>query len=100
MHADDGHQTTIRYRVLEADLQQLQEEKAQVDKQLIKAREESQMLSELIKDMEHKWTEMAKDYEKQVGNRSSVPSKFCFKSRFLSCRWTRFSAIFRMPKVS
>ncbi|KAK4010865.1 hypothetical protein OUZ56_019993 [Daphnia magna] len=66
MHADDGHQTTIRYRVLEADLQQLQEEKAQVDKQLIKAREESQMLSELIKDMEHKWTEMAKDYEKQV----------------------------------
>lgn len=66
MQADDGHQTIIRYRALEADFQQLQEEKVQVDKLLVKAREESQMLSELIKDMEHKWTEMAKDYEKQV----------------------------------
>ncbi|XP_057368871.1 rab GTPase-binding effector protein 1-like [Daphnia carinata] len=65
LQANDD-QNVIRYTVLEADLQQLQEEKAQVDKQLIKAREESQMLSELIKDMEHKWTEMAKDYEKQV----------------------------------
>lgn len=49
-----------------AENQRLQEGKLQVEKQLVKAREEVQMLSELIKDMERKWTEVAKDYEKQV----------------------------------
>lgn len=59
-------QTCLRCKVLETDYQHLQEEKVQLDKQLVKAREEAQMLSELIKDMERKWTEVAKDYEKQV----------------------------------
>ena len=66
---EDGNQTA-RFKELEADFQQMQEEKVQLDKQLVKAREEAQMLSELIKDMEHKWTEVAKDYEKQVSERS------------------------------
>jgi predicted nucleic acid-binding Zn-ribbon protein len=65
---EDGNQNT-RFKELEADFQQMQEEKVQLDKQLTKAREEARMLSDLIKDMEHKWTEVAKDYEKQVSER-------------------------------
>lgn len=49
-----------------ADIDQIQEGKVQLEKQLAKSREESERLSDLIKDMEHKWTEVAKDYEKQV----------------------------------
>lgn len=63
---EDGN---TRFKELEADFQQMQEEKVQLDKQLTKAREEARMLSDLIKDMEHKWTEVAKDYEKQVSER-------------------------------
>ncbi len=70
MRTEDS-QTCLRCKVLETDYQQLQEEKVQLDKQLVKAREEAQMLSELIKDMERKWTDVAKDYEKQV---SSFPT--------------------------
>ena len=68
LRIEDGNQNA-RFKVLEADFQQIQGEKIQLDKQLAKAREEVQMLSELIKDMEHKWTEVAKDYEKQVSER-------------------------------
>ncbi|XP_046645690.1 rab GTPase-binding effector protein 1-like isoform X2 [Daphnia pulicaria] len=75
---EDGNQNT-RFKELEADFQQMQEEKVQLDKQLTKAREEARMLSDLIKDMEHKWTEVAKDYEKQVdllyGNIEDVQSQ-------------------------
>ena len=44
----------------------MNEEKANHEKQLAKAREETVRMSDLIKEMEHKWTEVAKDYEKQV----------------------------------
>ncbi|XP_046456544.1 rab GTPase-binding effector protein 1-like isoform X2 [Daphnia pulex] len=75
---EDGNKNT-RFKELEADFQQMQEEKVQLDKQLTKAREEARMLSDLIKDMEHKWTEVAKDYEKQVdllyGNIEDVQSQ-------------------------
>lgn len=60
-----------RCKSLSSDFKNLQEEKGQSDKQLVKAREEAQMLSDLIKDMEHKWTEVAKDYEKQVAIHNS-----------------------------
>lgn len=61
-----AEEACLRCKALLSDYQNLQEEKGQSDKLLIKAREEAQMLSDLIKDMEHKWTEVAKDYEKQV----------------------------------
>ena len=50
----------------EKELSQLKEEKLATEKQLVKSREEVEHLSNLVKDMEHKWTEVAKDYEKQV----------------------------------
>lgn len=74
---EDGNQAA-RFKELEADFLHLQEEKVQSDKQLTKAREEAQMLSDLIKDMEHKWTEVAKDYEKQVSERFNHFPNFNF----------------------
>ena len=59
-------QTCSNCKTIQTDLNRCQEEKSQSDKQLGKAREEMKMLSDLVKDMEHKWTEVAKDYEKQV----------------------------------
>jgi len=49
-----------------AENQQLREEKMSLEKQLAKSREDAESMSNLVKDMEHKWTEVAKDYEKQV----------------------------------
>lgn len=54
------------YAEKEAEVQQLRSDRAALEKQLVKAREEVDRTSELVKDMEHKWTEVAKDYEKQV----------------------------------
>ena len=61
-----GQKPCTECKSLVADIHQLQEEKLQLEKQLAKSREEAERLSNLIKDMEHKWTEVAKDYEKQV----------------------------------
>lgn len=61
-----GHKPCAECKSLVADIHQLQEEKLQLEKQLAKSREEAVRLSNLIKDMEHKWTEVAKDYEKQA----------------------------------
>jgi len=50
----------------EIEIDQLKNEKVQLEKQTLKAREEVDRMSELVKDMERKWTEVAKDYEKQA----------------------------------
>ena len=64
--ANGSRQACDQCRQNEASVQVAKDEKVQVEKQLGKAREEIDRMSELIKDMEHKWTEVAKDYEKQV----------------------------------
>lgn len=96
---EDGNQAA-RFKELEADFLHLQEEKVQSDKQLTKAREEAQMLSDLIKDMEHKWTEVAKDYEKQVSERFYHFPNFNFLLYFISWRWICCMAILKMFKAS
>ena len=62
----DVEQVCHRCQQATVENEQLQNDKTHLEKQLSKSREEAERMSNLVKDMEHKWTQVAKDYEKQV----------------------------------
>lgn len=62
----DVEQVCHRCQQATVENEQLQNDKTYLEKQLSKSREEAERMSNLVKDMEHKWTQVAKDYEKQV----------------------------------
>ena len=69
-HCPDVEPVCQQCQQVAAENEQLRSDKTQLEKQLNKSREEAERISNLVKDMEHKWTQVAKDYEKQVSRSS------------------------------
>ena len=85
-----------------AENQQLREEKMSLEKQLAKSREDAESMSNLVKDMEHKWTEVAKDYEKQVFIHSDIVY-FTYSITFMNFfffRWHHCTLISKNRRVN